>query len=304
MSRSRPFPHHLHRLTAATVFLCSTTLTVSVSAQEADRFAAVKVTAQHVGGSVHMLTGAGGNIGVSVGADGTLIIDDQFAPLAGRIQTAIDQLGGAQPKLVLNTHFHGDHTGSNAHFGRTGTIIAHDNVRTRLLNEVNGERYALPLVTFDDRVRIHFNDDEVDFIHLPHGHTDGDSVVWFKNANVIHMGDHLFNGRFPFIDVASGGSVEGFVKNLETVLAMVPEDIRVIPGHGDLGSVVTIAESIDMIRATQKLVQEAVAAGRSAEDIVQAGLGDRWAEFGSGFINSERWIQILLAPAVTEPTRR
>lgn len=300
-SRNRRF---LPQVSGLTLLLCSFALTSQAAAEEADRFAAVQITAQHVGGSVHMLTGAGGNIGVSVGADGTLIIDDQFAPLAERIQTAIDQLGGAQPKLVLNTHFHGDHTGSNAHFGRAGTIIAHDNVRARLLNVENGERYALPLVTFGDRVRIHFNDDEVDFIHLPHGHTDGDSVVWFKNANVIHMGDHLFNGRFPFIDVASGGTVDGFVSNLETVLAMVPEDIRVIPGHGALGSVVTIAESIDMIRATQKIVQEAVAAGRSAEDIAKAGFGDRWSEFGSGFINAERWVQILLAPAVTEPPRR
>lgn len=304
MTQSPSTSHRRQRLTTAAILLCSASLTSPAFAEEADRFAAVKVTAQHLGGSVHMLTGAGGNIGVSVGGDGTLIIDDQFAPLAERIQTAIDQLGGAQPKLVLNTHFHGDHTGSNAHFGRAGTIIAHDNVRARLLDVENGERYALPLVTFNDRVRIHFNDDEVDFIHLPHGHTDGDSVVWFKNANVIHMGDHLFNGRFPFIDVASGGSVEGFVKNLETVLAMVPEDIRVIPGHGELGSVVTIAESIDMIRATQKIVQDAVAAGRSAEDIAEAGFGDRWSGFGAGFINSERWTQILLAPAVSEPARR
>lgn len=304
MHHSSRYRRPLPLLSSLALGFASFVLTFQVTAAEADRFAAVQVTAQHVGGSVHMLTGAGGNIGVSVGPDGTLIIDDQFAPLAGRIQAAIDQLGGAQPKLVLNTHFHGDHTGSNAHFGRTGTIIAHDNVRARLLNVEDGERYALPLVTFADRVRIHFNDDEVDFIHLPHGHTDGDSVVWFKNANVIHMGDHLFSGRFPFIDTASGGTVEGFVKNLETVLTMVPEDVRVIPGHGPLGSVVTIAESIDMIRATQKIVQDAVAAGRSAEEIAQAGFGDRWTEFGTGFINAERWVQILLAPAVSEPARR
>ena len=300
MTRSRTFIEFTRLLGTCALFLTG----ISAHAAEADQFADVKVSARHVAGSVHMLTGAGGNIGVSVGEDGTLIIDDQFAPLAGRIQAAIDGLGGAAPKLVLNTHFHGDHTGSNAHFGRTGTIIAHDNVRLRLLNVENGERYALPLVTFADRVRIHFNDDEVDFIHLPNGHTDGDSVVWFKNANVIHMGDHLFNGRFPYIDTASGGTVEGFVSNLETVLKIVPEDIRVIPGHGDLGSVVTIAESIEMIRATQKQVRDATAAGRSAEDIQKAGLGERWAEFGSGFINQERWIQILLAPTDTAPARR
>ncbi len=264
-----------------------------MQAGPADRFANVEVKAEPVSGSVYMLTGAGGNIGVSVGEDGTLIIDDQFAPLADRIQAALDGLGGGKPRLVLNTHFHGDHSGSNAHFGETGTIIAHDNVRIRL---VDGEmaRSGLPLVTYDDDINVHFNDEAIQVMHLPTGHTDGDSVVWFKTAKVIHMGDLLFVDRFPFIDVDSGGSVSGFLRNLETVLDMVPEDTQVIPGHGPLTDVSAIASSIEMIRATRAIVAERVGEGMSAAAIIEQGLGTEWASYGTGFINEERWIQMLL----------
>ena len=259
----------------------------------ADRFADVEVTAEPVNGSVYMLTGAGGNIGVSVGEDGTLIIDDQYAPLADRIQAALDGLGGGKPKLILNTHVHGDHTGGNAHFGSTGTIIAHDNVRIRLL-EGDPERTALPLVTYAERVTVHFNDESIELIHLPSGHTDGDSVVWFRTANVIHMGDHLVGDRFPYVDVGSGGTVRGFMRNLAKVLEMVPDDVHVIPGHGPLTDKAAISSSLAMVRATRQIVAEAVADGLSADDIVAQGLGDEWASYGTGFIDEARWIRILL----------
>ncbi len=276
--------------------VCSFLLTSSIAfAAEADRFAAVQVVAQPVGGNVYMLTGAGGNIGVSVGEDGTLIIDDQFAPLAERIQQAIDELGGDKPKIVLNTHFHGDHVGSNAFFGDASTIIAHENVRIRMASDSNIPRVALPVVTYQDRIRIHFNGDELDIIHMPAGHTDGDAIVWFKNANVIHMGDHFFKGSFPYIDIGSGGSVAGVIANLDSILKMIPQDIRVIPGHGSLASVVEVSESLDMLRATHSQVNEALAAGKSVEDIVASGLGERWEGWGTGFINEERWIRILVA---------
>ncbi len=262
---------------------------------EADRFAAVKVISQQVSGNIYMLVGAGGNIGVSVGEDGTLIIDDQFAPLAERIQKAIDELGGDKPKIVLNTHYHGDHTGSNAHFGESGTIIAHENVRIRLANDTNTTRVALPVVTYADRIRVHFNDDELDIIHMPAGHTDGDAIVWFKNANVIHMGDHFFRGSFPYIDIPSGGSVKGVIANLDRIIKMIPADISVIPGHGPLATVANLSESLDMLRATQRLVNESLAAGKSVEDIIASGLGSQWDGWGTGFINEERWIRILEA---------
>lgn len=278
---------------AAVLAAIATCVPYSASAGPADRFAAVEVTAQPVSGSVHMLTGAGGNIGVSVGPDGTLIIDDQYAPLADRIQAALNGLGGGRPKLILNTHLHGDHTGGNAHFGSAGTIIAHDNVRIRLLEE-DLDRSALPLVTYEDRVTVHFNDETLQLIHLPAGHTDGDSVVWFTTANVIHMGDHLFVDRFPYVDTGSGGTVSGFMANLEAVLNMVPDDIQVIPGHGPLTDKSAIRNSLDMIRATRAMVANALAEGLDGDAIIARGLGDQWASFGSGFINEERWIRILL----------
>jgi glyoxylase-like metal-dependent hydrolase (beta-lactamase superfamily II) len=269
-------------------------LPLNTLAGPADRFAEVEVTAEPVSGSVYMLTGAGGNIGVSVGPDGTLIIDDQYAPLAGRIQAALNGLGGGKPKIILNTHVHGDHTGSNANFGADGTIIAHDNVRLRLLNEGH-DRAALPLVTYEERVTVHFNDEELELIHMPAGHTDGDSVVWFTTANVIHMGDHLFVDRFPYVDLDSGGTVRGFMANLSIVLDMVPDDIRVIPGHGPLTDKAAIRTSLDMIRATRGIVADGVAEGLDADAIIARGLGEEWAGFGTGFINEERWIRILLS---------
>ena len=262
-------------------------------AGEADRFANVQVTSQHIGGTVHMLTGAGGNIAVSVGDDGTLIVDDQFAPLAGRIQAAVDELGGSRPKLVLNTHYHGDHTGSNAFFGAAGTIVAHDNVRIRLVNADDVQRVSLPLVTFAEGLTVHFNDDEIALIHLPHGHTDGDSAVWFKNANVLHTGDQLFNGRFPFVDIDGGGTVSGYMQNLETILELVPADIRIIPGHGALANIATVAENLEVIRTTQKMVVDALNGGDSIETVIERGLGAEYADWASGFINEERWIRIL-----------
>lgn len=272
---------------------------------EEDRFASVEIEAQHVAGSVHMLTGLGGNMGVSVGEDGVLLIDDQYAPLSARILAAIEALGGARPRIVLNTHVHGDHVGGNAFFGAAGTIIAHQNVRLRLTAD-DTARTALPLVTFEDRLQIHFNDDEIDVIHLPAGHTDTDSIVWFKNANVVHVGDLMRTGKFPYVDLDRGGSVDGFLAALEAVLDLVPEDVRIIPGHGGLASVVDLAETIDMIRATREAVRGASDAGRSRDDIVSAGLDPRWAGFDGGMVSAERWIDTLLAaaPAAGEAVRR
>lgn len=257
----------------------------------ADRFAAVEVTATAVQGSVHMLEGAGGNIGVSVGSDGTLIVDNQFLPLAERIVAAIAGVGGALPSLVLNTHFHGDHTGGNPFFGRSGVILAHDNVRVRLAGS-GVPAVGLPTITYNDRLRLHFNGDEIDVVHLPRGHTDGDSLVWFKNSGVAHMGDHFFNGRFPFVDVLGGGSVDGLLDNLRQAIDMLPGDTRVIPGHGPLAGIADIETAIEVIEASQAVVRKAVAAG-TLEALKRDGFG-RWSEWGSGFISEERWIAIVV----------
>ena len=265
-------------------------LATAALAQPADRFADVEIKTTHVADAVHMLEGSGGNIGISAGPDGVLMVDDQFAPLSDRIAAAIEALGSGLPRFVLNTHFHGDHTGGNAVFGSTGVIVAHENVRVRL---AAGDMAAagLPVVTFDDRLRLYFNGDRIDVIHFPRGHTDGDAVVWFRNAGVIHMGDHFFKGRFPYVDVPSGGSVDGILANLEAVLDMIPAETRVIPGHGPLAGVADLRESVQVIRESQAMVREAVANG-TIEDLERDGFG-RWPEWGSGFISAERWIGIV-----------
>lgn len=268
-----------------------------VLAQTEDRFAGVEVTAENVSGSVYMLTGAGGNIGASVGEDGTLIIDDQFAPLAERIVLALTGIHGDAPRIILNTHFHSDHTGGNPVFGEIGTIVAHENVRLRLVDEDGFPARGLPVLTFDDHVDVHFNGDTLQVIHMPAGHTDGDSVVYFQNANVLHTGDLLFNGGFPFIDQASGGTVAGVVASLTKMLETFPDDVKIIPGHGALATKDNVRDSVSMIEETQAAVQAALGRGLSVDEVVSEGLDDKWAPWGEGFIDEERWIRMLAAGA-------
>ena len=256
----------------------------------ADRFADVEIKAIPVADGISMLEGAGGNIAVSVGPDGVLMVDDQFAPLSERIAAAIDQLGGGLPVFVINTHYHGDHVGGNPFFAGAGTILAQDNVRRRLLGG-DAPADGLPTITFRDRLRLFFNGDEVVVAHLPRGHTDGDALVWFKKAGVIHLGDLLFNGRFPYVDLAGGGSVDGLLANLRKVRKQLPEDIRIIPGHGPLAGIAELEEAIAVIRETQAMVRAAVAEG-ALEELKQRGFG-RWEDWGSGFISEQRWIDII-----------
>lgn len=267
----------------------------AVAESAEDRFAGVEVQAHPVRDNVYMLSGAGGNIGASVGADGTLIIDDQFAPLAERIVTALEGIDGGTPRLVLNTHFHGDHTGSNPIFAGTATIVAHDNVRARLATLEDFPARGLPVLTYAETVKVHFNGDTLELMHLPAGHTDGDSVVWFRNANVLHAGDLLFKDRFPFIDQANGGSVPGVIVNLTHLLEILPEDVVIIPGHGSLAGRDDLEATLGMIRATRAEVMEAMGQGRSVDEIVADGLDPQWQAWGTGFINEERWIRTLAA---------
>ena len=274
--------------------ILSLTCVLEAGAAADDRFADVKVTSEPVAGSIHMLQGAGGNIAASIGPDGTLIVDDQFEPLAGRIQSHLKSLGGATPRLVINTHFHGDHTGSNAVFGETGTVIAHENVRVRLAAAGDTPRTALPVVTFDDRVRVHFNDEAIDIIHMPKGHTDSDAVVYFRGANVIHMGDHLFVASYPFVDVASGGSVTGVMENLAATLELVNEETRVIPGHGPLGNTQLLRAAQSLVRNSALLIMRETEAGSSDATIIEL-LNKEFPDAGKGFIKPDRWMAIVRA---------
>lgn len=264
-------------------------------------FSKVEIKATHVAGNVHMLEGSGGNIGVSVGADGILIIDDQFAPLAEKIREALKRLGGDKPRFILNTHWHGDHVGGNEAFGRDGTIIAHDNVRKRLATkqELFGEaveplaRAGLPVVTFGDRVTIHFNDEEVQMIHLPGGHTDGDSIIIFPKSNVVHMGDLMFAGMFPFVDLEHGGDVEGMARNVARAMELAPAGAKFIPGHGPLSSLDDVKKFHQMLVETTKLVRDKFAAGKSVEQIRSEGVPEEWKSWGNGFIKTDRWLDTI-----------
>ena len=257
-----------------------------------DRFANVTIETVAVAGGISMLIGSGGNIGVSAGVDGILIIDDQYAPLGAKIKAALAALGSDTPKFLLNTHFHGDHTGGNADFGINSIIVAHENVRGRLVAG-DAPASALPVVTYDDDVTIHFNGEDITLIHMPAGHTDTDSVVMFADSNVIHMGDHFFNGGFPFVDLESGGTVQGYLQNLEKALSWIGDDTAVIPGHGPLGTKSDLLNFYNVVKDTSTAIRVMKSQRMSKEEIVAAGLGDEYESWGQGFINEQRWIETV-----------
>ena len=264
-------------------------------------FSKVEMKTEKVAGNVYMLQGAGGNIGVIAGADGLLIVDDQFAPLAEKIRAALKQINPGRLKFVLNTHWHGDHTGANAIFGVDSTIIAHENVRRRLAVEstVLGNKVpasppvALPVITFDNSLRLHFDGEEIDVVHFPAGHTDGDSIIFFRGSNVIHMGDDFFVGRFPFVDLDNGGSVEGLTRNVAEVIAKAPAGVRIIPGHGPLATVDDLKTYHQMLVETAELVRASAAAGKTLEQIKAEGLPEKWKAWGEGFIKTDSWIETI-----------
>lgn len=264
-----------------------------------DRFADVEVKATEVRGAVHMLTGMGGNIGVSAGEDGVLIIDDQFAPLAEKIASALGELGSDKPKYVINTHYHGDHTGSNAffHSHKGATIFAHENVRVRLASDEKVKPEALPTVTYDDGIKIYFNGETVHVMHLPVGHTDGDSVVWFEQPDVLHTGDLFFNGMFPYIDQGAGGNVEGYMESVQHLLNKIDDDTVVIPGHGKLSNKKEYTTFLNMISETFSYVKSLKQDGKSLEEVKAMGLDDKWADWSWNFINEEKWITTLYTDA-------
>src|SRR5687767_4887596 len=274
--------------------------TTPVYAQDVSK---VEITTTKVAGNVHMLQGAGGNIGVSVGTDGILIVDDQFAPLADKIKAALKTLGEGKLKFVLNTHWHGDHTGGNALFGPEAPIIAHDNVRKRLATEQKSEVFkrttpaspkeALPVITFGQSLSVHFNGEEIQAIHFPHGHTDGDSVIFFTGSNVVHMGDDFFAGRFPFVDLGSGGTAEGLARNIGAILGTLPPGVKLIPGHGPISTADDLKLYHRMLVETTDIVRKKMAAGKSLADIKTEGLPEEWKSWGTGFIKTDLWIETI-----------
>ncbi|RME39688.1 MAG: MBL fold metallo-hydrolase [Planctomycetota bacterium] len=271
----------------------------------------VTIRTVHLSGPVHMLIGRGGNIGVSIGEDGVLIVDDQFAPLADKIKRAIGKLGEGKIHFILNTHWHGDHTGGNPVFGRDGTIIAHSNVRKRLSTVQHLfdrtiqplPKEGLPVITFDTSLSVHFNGEEIKALHLPHGHTDGDSVIFFTKSNVIHMGDDFFNGMYPFVDLDHGGDVEGLAENVGAVLDLAKPDAKIIPGHGPPATVDELKTFHAMLVDSIRVVREGIRKGKTLADIQRAGMPKRWEKWGNGFIKTPRWLETVYRSLTKEASQ-
>ena len=275
------------------------------TAQEQD-FSKVQIKITKIAGSVYMLEGAGGNIGASIGEDGIVVVDDQYAPLADRIQAALKGVTDKPVRFIINTHYHGDHTGGNAYFQKQAPIIAQDNVRKRLesggiagnggsvrMENKPDAREALPIITFDHDVTVHLNGEDIRALYFPAGHTDGDSIIFFPKSNVVHMGDDFVTYGFPFIDVDSGGSINGMIDGVEKVISQVPPDVKIIPGHGPISSVDDVRKYLDMLKATRDVVAKALQQGQTLDQMKQAKLLDPWKKYDGDFIKQDTFLETL-----------
>ncbi len=271
-------------------------LSASASTLAAQNIDDVQIRVEPVRDGVYMLQGQGGNIGLSVGPDGAFVIDDQFAPLTDKILAAIASVTSEPVRFVFNTHWHGDHTGGNENMGEAGAmIVAHENVRERMSVEQVLERVgrpvstspaspdgALPVVTFTEDVTFHINGDDLHAFHVSNAHTDGDAIVHFRRANVVHMGDTYFQGgRFPFIDTASGGSIDGLVDAVGDALAVMNADTRVIPGHGALSNRDEVRDYADALMGMRAAVTAMMERGMTRDQVLNARPVRRWAEMWS-----------------------
>ena len=277
-------------------------LTTSLAGQD---MRDVSINSIRITDSVYMLTGRGGNIGLSVGEDGVFLIDDQFAPLTDKILAAVAELTDDPIQFVVNTHWHPDHTGGNENLGEAGAIIvAHENVRKRMSTEQFIAAFnnrsppspaeALPVITFNDSITFHYNGDELRVAHMESAHTDGDSVIFFRKANVVHMGDTYFNGMYPFIDVGSGGSIDGMIEAARRVLGQVNDQTKIIPGHGALSDTRGLLAYVEMLEIVRGRVQKLVDEGNSREDVVAARpTRDFDAQWGGGFLEPDKWVGIV-----------
>lgn len=261
----------------------------------------VTVKTSKVAGNVYMLQGRGGNIGALIGQEGILIVDDDYKAVSEKLAAALKELGSASPKFVFNTHWHGDHTEGNEFFGKQSIIVAHANVRKRLIDPpvIFGRTtapyapFALPMITYTASMSIHFNGEEVKAVHYPNGHTDGDTVVFFMGSNVVHLADDFFVGRFPFVDLDSGGSVQGLINNVGSLLSTIPADAKLIPGHGPVATISDLKAYHTMLIESSKIVTDGMKAGKSLDDMKKAGLPEKFKEAGSGFIKTDQWIETV-----------
>jgi len=268
-------------------------------------FSKVEVKAEKVAEGVYMLTGAGGNMGLSVGKSGTYLIDDQYAPLSDKIVLAIRLITPDPVRFVVNTHWHGDHTGGNENLGKAGALlVAHENVRKRMSTEqfmgAFGRKVepspegALPVVTFTDAVTFHWNGDEIRAYHVPPAHTDGDVIIHFAKADVVHMGDVFFNGGYPFIDTSSGGRIDGVIAAAERVLGGIGEKTRLIPGHGPVGTKADLQAYRDGLKTLRDRIAKLKAEGKTRDQAIAAKpTADYDAKWGTGFMKGDTFTGLV-----------
>jgi cyclase len=278
-------------------------LAATVSAQQ--DFSNVEVVATPIRANLYLVTGRGGNIVASVGEDGTFLVDDQYAPLTERIQAALDQITDRPVRFVINTHWHGDHVGGNENFAEAGAVIvAHENVRSRMSSDQFMATFnvtvpaappkALPVVTFSQGVSLHLNGDDVRVIHMAEAHTDGDALVHFERANVLHMGDIYFHGSYPFIDLGSGGGIHGMIAAVEFGIEIANDDTVIVPGHGPLSDRAGLAAYGEMLSEFLDRVTALKAEGKSLEEVVAARPTAAYDErLGGGFISPERLVGFI-----------
>lgn len=277
----------------------------------------VPVETIDVGPGLHLLMGRGGNVAVSTGSDGPVLVDDQYADMVPGITAAVAALQPGPIRFVINTHYHGDHTGGNDALGRAGAlIVAHENVRERMrkphvvpalgIEDAARAAVSLPVVTFADGVDLHWNGAEIHVEHVAPAHTDGDAIVWFPQAGAVHMGDTFFNGIYPFIDVFAGGSIAGMIAAADIVLRRAPDDTKIIPGHGPLAAKPELRAFREMLVTVRDRVSAAQAAGESREAFVaRKPLSDLDPVWGGGFLDADRFLGLvwldLARPAAGSP---
>ncbi|MBA6390420.1 MBL fold metallo-hydrolase [Colwellia sp. BRX10-3] len=275
----------------AITMLCSVALSLTANAQG---MADAEITVQSAAGDVYMLQGPGGNIGVLATDKGLLLVDDKFAPLAEKIETAMKGIEDKELKYVINTHYHGDHTGGNQFFSHKAPIFAHENVRSRLSSAEDHHAESLPVVTYKDGITIYLANEEIQLTHLPKGHTDGDTYVYFKKANVLHTGDLFFEVGFPYVDLKSGGSVKGYLASVKHMLKHTPDDVVIIPGHGNLTDKKSLLAFAEMMEFSINKVSSALAAGKSEQQILSEGIGEKYQHLSWAFITEKKWLKTLI----------
>jgi glyoxylase-like metal-dependent hydrolase (beta-lactamase superfamily II) len=272
-------------------------------AQEKMDFDKIQIKATKVAGQIYVIEDvtkefSGGNIGVSAGPDGIVLVDDKFAPLAPKIEAALKTISDKPVRFVINTHYHGDHTSGNSAFGAKSTIIAHENTRKRMAagrgtEEPPAPAVALPIITFEHRVSVHLNGEDIRAIHFPNGHTDTDVVIFFTRSNVVHMGDDFFNGIYPFIDSDGGGSAKGLIANIEKLLGEIPADAKIIPGHGKVATAKELREFLAMLKETTAIIEAGIKANKTADQLKKDKVLAKYERWAKGFFKNEDFIDLL-----------